>query len=112
MAVVEAFDVIEDLCPSLSSAVELPSVNQFEFESAPEAFHESVVIAVGFPAHGGAQPGFGQSTAVMAAGILDTAVGVQQQADWWFAVQERHGQSIHDQRRIDVLAHGPANDLA
>src|SRR4051812_28346467 len=51
LAIVEGFDVIEDFGASLAVGSEVAAIDQFEFESAPEAFHGGVVVAVGFAAH-------------------------------------------------------------
>ena len=46
LAVVERFDVIEDLCPGLGAGVESRAVDQLQLEGAPEAF-DGGVIAIG-----------------------------------------------------------------
>ena len=50
LAIVEDFDVIEDLGAGLVAGGEILSVNGFYFKGAPEAFHGGVVVAVGFAA--------------------------------------------------------------
>ena len=57
LAVIEDFDVVEDFGSGEGSAGELASVDQFQFEGAPEAFHCSVVVAITPSAHGGNQTG-------------------------------------------------------
>ena len=51
LAVVEDFDEIEDLGSGLEVGGELPAVDQFQFESAPEAFHGGVVVTIAPAAH-------------------------------------------------------------
>jgi hypothetical protein len=46
LAVIEDFDVVEDFGSGVGSAGKIASVDQFQFEGAPEAFHCSVVVAV------------------------------------------------------------------
>ena len=92
LAIVEAFDVIEDFAARLAVADKVAPINQFQFEGAPEAFHGGVVVAVAFAAHGGEQAGLAQGLAVSGAGVLDAPIGVEQQLGWWVAVQEGHGQ--------------------
>ena len=79
VAIVEGFDVIEDFGASLAAGSEVAAIDQFEFEGAPEAFHGGVVVAVGCAAHGGDQAGLVERLAVIGAGILDAAIGVDQQ---------------------------------
>ena len=79
LAIVEGFDVIEDLGASLAAGVEVAAIDQFEFESAPEAFHGGVVVAVAFAAHRGDEAGLGEGLTVIGAGVLDAAIGVEQQ---------------------------------
>ena len=52
LAVVKAFDVIEDFGAGLAVAGKVAAIDEVEFEGAPEAFHGGVVIAVAFAAHG------------------------------------------------------------
>ncbi len=52
------------------------AVNQFEFESAPEAFDEGVVVAVAFAAHGSEQTVLGEHLSVGGAGELSSPIGV------------------------------------
>src|SRR5271165_1473529 len=80
LAVVEGLDVIEDFVPGLGAGVKVPAVNHLQLEGAPEAFHGGVVVAIAFAAHGGDQPGPAQCAAVVGAGVLDAAIGVEQQA--------------------------------
>ena len=53
LAIIECFDVIEDLCASLGVRVKATAIDQLQFEGGPEAFHSGVVIAVAPEAHGG-----------------------------------------------------------
>src|ERR1043165_2387635 len=94
LAVIEGFDVVEDLLPSLAVAEEHAPVDHLQFERAPEAFHRGVVVAVAFAAHGGGEAGLGQSSPVIPGGVLDAAIRVKEQIGWWLAVQEGHGKSI------------------
>ena len=83
LTVIEGFDVIEDGGAGFQVVGEGLAVNQFEFESAPEAFHGGVVVAVGFAAHGGEQAGVGQGLAIIAGGVLDAPIGVEDQLSRW-----------------------------
>src|ERR1035437_4805941 len=78
LAIVEAFDVIEDLAARLGAGGEVAAVNEFQFEGAPEAFHGGVVVAVAFAAHGGQQAGLVQRATVIAAGALGKSFKVRQ----------------------------------
>src|SRR6476469_7758168 len=94
LAVVEGFDVIEDLHASLGAGVEEATIDQLQFEGAPEAFHGGVVIAVASAAHGGDQAGVTQSLAVIAAGVLDATIGMEKQLGRRATMQQGHSQSF------------------
>src|SRR5690606_13839809 len=51
LAVVACLNVGKDLAPGFFVTAEVPPVDQFAFESAPERFHGRIVIATGSPAH-------------------------------------------------------------
>ena len=51
LAVVECFDVVEDLRPRVGARAEGRAIDQLELEGAPEAFHGRVVITVASAAH-------------------------------------------------------------
>src|SRR5271169_4628413 len=46
LAIVERFDVVEDLGSGLGESVKATAIDQFQFEGGPEAFHGGIVIAV------------------------------------------------------------------
>ena len=94
LAVIEGFDVIEDLAASLGGGGKAAAIDQLQFEGGPEAFHGGVVITVAAAAHGGDQAGLTEGLTVIAAGVLDTAIGVEEQVAWRTAVQKSHGQGI------------------
>src|SRR4051812_18512044 len=94
LAVVEAFDVIEDLSLRLGPVVELSPVDQVEFERAPEAFDESVVVTVAFAAHGGDEAGLLEGGAVIAGGVLNAPIGVAEQTCGRMAMEQGHCQSL------------------
>ena len=75
LAIVEEFDVIEDLTSSLGAGLEVASVDEFQLEGAPEAFHSGVIVAVALAAHGGDQAGLGQGGPINGRGVLNTAIG-------------------------------------
>src|SRR5206468_9520058 len=79
LAIVEGFDVIEDLGSSLGASAEAAAVNQLQFEGAPEAFHGGVVITVTSATHRGDQAGLSQGLTIIAAGVLNAAIGMEQQ---------------------------------
>ena len=94
LAVIERFDVIEDLGTRLGAGVEGRSVDQLELEGAPEAFDGGVIVAVGSAAHGGDQAGVVEGLAIISAGVLDAAIGVEEQVGGRAAMQEGHSQSF------------------
>ena len=112
LAVVEDFDEVEDLEFGVSVAGEPAAVDQFQFEGTPEAFHCGVVVAVAPAAHGGDQAGRFQGRPEVPGGVLDAAVGVEEQTWRGLAVQDRHGEGGQDECRVDGRAHGPTDDPA
>ena len=77
LAIVERFDVVEDLGSSLGATVKATAIDQLQFEGGPEAFHGGVVIAVGAAAHGCDEAGLVESSTVFGAGVLDAAIGME-----------------------------------
>src|SRR5216110_275504 len=94
LAVVEAFDVVEDLHASVGAGLEGTAIDQLQFEGAPEALHGGVVIAVGSAAHGGDQASATQSLTIIAAGVLDATIGMEKQLGRRATMQQRHNQSF------------------
>ena len=79
LAVIECFDVVEDLAAGLGAGFKVAAIDQFQLERGPEAFHGGVVLAVGAAAHGGEEArGFESGAEV--GGVLDPSVCVEQQA--------------------------------
>src|ERR1043166_2136219 len=112
LTIVETFDVLEDLMASFAAGSEAVPIYQFQFESAPEALHDRIVVTVGSATHRGDQTRPGQSVAIIGAGVLNTTIRVEEQLGRWSPMRHRHGQSLQDQARVDALAHGPADDSA
>src|SRR5204863_950963 len=94
LAIVEGFDVIEDLTTSLGAGVEETTIDQLQLERAPEALHGGVVITIASAAHGGDQAGGGECLAIIATGVLDAAIGMEKQLGRGAAMQQSHGQSF------------------
>jgi hypothetical protein len=64
LAVIECFDVIEDLGSSLGASVKTTAVNQFQFEGAPKAFHGGIVVTVAAATHRSEEAGLAEGLAV------------------------------------------------
>ena len=94
LAIIEAFDVIEDGGAGLVAGGKVTPVDQVQFEGAPEAFPGGVVIAVAAAAHRGDQTSLTQRSPVTVAGVLDAAIGVEEQIGWRLPMQEGHAQSF------------------
>ena len=91
LGIIETFDVIEDGGAGLLVGGELPTIDQFPFESAPEAFHGGIVVAIALAAHGGDEARPGEGVAIISSGVLDPTIGVAEELGRRLAVQERHG---------------------
>ena len=94
LAIVERLDVIEDLHASLGTAVKATAKNQLEFKGAPEAFHDSVVITIARATHGSDEAGLTEGVTIIGAGVLDTAIRVEQQVMGRSAMQQGHGKGF------------------
>src|SRR5690242_5318748 len=94
LAIVECFDVSEDLALGPGAGAERTAIDQLELESAPEAFDGSLVVTVAFTAHRGNQDGLSESAAVFCAGVLHAAIRVEQQIVLGLAMQQSHSQSF------------------
>ena len=77
VAIVERFDVIEDLGAGLLMGEKGSAVNQFQFESAPEAFDGGIVVAIGFATHGGDQARLFKGSTKIGTGVLDATIGMK-----------------------------------
>lgn len=111
LGVIEAFDVVEDFRACLALGGEGASVNELQFESAPEALHGGVVVAIASTTHRGNEGSFEESSPEVASGILHTTIGVEEQVIRRVAVKEGHAKSFEDEGGINGLAHGPTDDL-
>ena len=93
-AIVEYLDVIEDFGARLGAGQEESAINQFQLEGAPEAFHGGVVVAVALAAHRGHQAGLAERMTEISAGVLDAAIGMEEQMGRRRAMHQSHVQSF------------------
>ena len=93
LAIIKAFDVIEDGAAGVGVGRKIFSINQFQFKGAPEAFPGGVVVTVSLAAHRGDESGFAQGQAIVLAGVLHPAVGGAEQVGGRLAMKECHAQS-------------------
>src|SRR5512144_306871 len=80
LPVVEDLDVFEERGLRLAPGSKARAMHEFGLESAEEALHRGVVQAVPLSAHRGCDAICLEHLAVVAAGILNPAVGVVDQA--------------------------------
>src|SRR5512144_3238212 len=83
LPVVEDLDVFEERGLRLALGSKARAMHEFGLESAEEALHRGVVQAVPLSAHRGCDAICLEHLAVVAAGILNPAVGVVDQAPRW-----------------------------
>ena len=88
------------------------AIDQFPFETAPEAFHGGVVVAVAAAAHARNDSGLSQSLPIVATGVLDALIGVMQQGSGGPALGQSHVQCRQGQCRVQRIAHRPAHTAA
>ena len=96
MAIIEYFDVVEDLGASLVPGGEFPPIDQIQLEGTPEALHDGIVVAVAATAHGGDQIRVGEGLTEVSGGVLDTAIRMEEQVPRRSTMKEsiRHGNRI------------------
>ena len=82
VGIVKDFDPLEDGRVRLGARGKSKTMNQFPFQSAPEAFHHGVVIAVAAAAHAGDDARLGQALPL---GGLNALVGMMHQSSRWSA---------------------------
>jgi hypothetical protein len=80
LPVLKDFDPFEDRGARLRSRGEVSPMDQVAFETAPEALHQRVVVAVAFTAHARLDTGLAQSLPVSFAGVLHSPIGVMDQS--------------------------------
>jgi hypothetical protein len=78
--VVKLFDVFIDGGAGVGQISEGGAVGQFRFEGAPEGLHGGVVVAVAAAAHAGDEVCGLQEGLKGATGILDTLIGMEEEA--------------------------------
>src|SRR5512144_1153350 len=111
LPVVEDLDVFEERGLRPAPGSEPRAMHEFGLESAEEALHWGVVQAVPLSAHRGCDAICLEHLAVVAAGILNPAVGVVDQAPRWPPVPARHLQRILAQAALETVRHRPAGAL-
>ena len=111
-AVVKDFDPFKDGGLGFAARGEVPPVNEFAFQRAPEAFHGGVVIAVAPAAHAADHASGVEVLPVKLAGVLHAPVGVMHQACWWSLLRQRHLPRRQRQGGVQGIAHRPADTAA
>ena len=85
-------------------------VDQLELEGAQDVFCGCVVVAVAAVSHGRGDNCGLEGGAEAGGGLLDPAVGVENQAKSGSPILGGHGEGRKDQSRVDGGTHGPADD--
>jgi hypothetical protein len=112
LSVVVSFDGLKDGLASLVFVLEMAIEQEFVFESAPEGFHGSVVVAIGFAAHTRLDSSGAELGAVDPTGVLATAIGMVEQPWRRLAMSQSHLESAGGKAGIEIILHGPADDFA
>ena len=79
-SVVEALDVGKDITSGFLPCCVMPVMDELGFERVEEAFHRGIVIAVSLAAHRGLETGGLDQLAIILRGILNTPIGMADQA--------------------------------
>ena len=93
VAVVEDFDEVKQLSLGLFPGGEKAAVDQPELVGAIEAFHGRVIATVAAAAHGGDETNGLKCSPEVGCGILDAAIGMEDQAGQGSAIQVVHRES-------------------
>ena len=112
LPVIKDFDVLKDGGTSFLQVSKLlgATIDQLQFERAPESFHDGVVIAIGLATHGSDGLSCLECLTILATGVLDAAIGVKDQSSWWLTMSAGHVPGGHNQGRIDVLTESPPDN--
>jgi hypothetical protein len=76
VSIVETFDILEDVSPSVAARVVIAFCDEFAFQRRKEALHRRVVPAVALAAHRTDHAVLLQPVAVAVGRILHAAIGV------------------------------------
>ena len=77
--IIQTFDVLKDGSPGFGSGVKRLG-GAFNFQSADETLHNSIVISVAYPAHVNLAGVVDQFKLVICIGVLAALIGVRQQS--------------------------------
>ena len=112
LPVVKDFDPLKDGSLGFPACGKLATMHQLPFQTAPEAFHRGVVIAVARSAHAGDDARLRQAFPVSGARILHPAIGVMHQSCRGPALFQRHVQRGQRQGGGQTVAHRPGMRLS
>src|SRR4051794_22739093 len=112
LPIVEDFDVVEHRRLRLLADVEADLVDVLRLEGGEEALHGRIIEAVAAPAHGLGDTVPLQHGAVGLGGVLHATVAMVEQPRWRVMVLEGHDQRVDAEPGLQVVRHGPADDLA
>jgi len=85
-------------------------IDTFGFESAKEAFHDGIVVAIAFAAHTYGDAMLEKKGLVIMGGVLAAAIRMEKQSSLGLTLGKRHVQGIVDKGAIAASAHGPADN--
>src|SRR5216683_2348356 len=112
LAVVEQFDVLEQLAAGLSSGTPLALIDQFDFECGEKTFRHRVVPAIAFTAHAALDAVYRQQLLILVAGVLAAAIRVVQQTLRRLAVLQCHLEGVEHDTAFEPFAQRPADHSA
>src|ERR1044072_756307 len=111
-AVIKHFKPFKERGPGLSPRGKGSPIDQFQFERAPEGFHEGIVVTTACATHAGQRLDGLQSRLISRAGILTAPTRMMDQLRGWLALPQRHLQRRQRQAGLQVLGKGPAHQPA
>jgi len=110
-AVVKGFDVAEDGGFGRAAGGEILQVDALALEAGEEVFGDGVVAGVAFAGHALADSIALQGLTVGGGGVLDAAVGVEDESRRRFLPAHRHGERREGQLGVDAVPESVADHL-
>jgi len=111
-SIVEAFDEGKNIAFGLCSCRVFPVMDELGLKGVEEALHRGIIVAVSLAAHRGLDSDRLQARAIVVCGVLDAAIGMVDEPVSRPLPLEGHGQRRGGKLGTQVIAHGPADDLA
>ena len=109
--IVKSFDVSEYIHHSMFSGGEMAQVDTLAFETTEEVFCNGVVVGVALTGHTLAEMKVEQTLTVSVGGVLDAAVGVEDETGTRLTAPDSHIEGIKCEAGINAVRKSVTDDL-